>query len=391
MRDRSQRSRTLALVLAATMALAILWRPYLKPFGQALSGTQDRGRFGQIDFVEYWSAAQVLAHGGNPYDPAEMSKAQSLEDPKSQPLMMWNPPWMVLLLAPIIKSDLSTSAHTWLLINIAMIFSIAFIARRLYPLAHFSELAACIVTFPPLWETLKLGQIGILLALAATVAWWALSRGRFFLAGIALAFLSLKPHLVLIAGVVLFWYDCRFARMRICCGVLFALTILIGFTEFTTPGSSALWLSAMTNMNEIKGAVGTQYWVTTSLPSAAKSILAQYLGGLTPGFVYLITSLMMLAALWAAIQRARRIEWRADFPQLIGFSVMFAPFGWFFDQALLLPSALRAAAYNPAPIVIFNALTAYVLVNYVQYQHQLFWFPIGVLLLSIYSTRSNER
>lgn len=54
-----------------------------------ISASRDPG-----DFIEYWASARLLVNGANPYSPEEMLSLQRAITPdRIHPLLTWNPPW----------------------------------------------------------------------------------------------------------------------------------------------------------------------------------------------------------------------------------------------------------------------------------------------------------
>ena len=86
------------------------------------------GHFGSIDFIEYWSAGQLWLEGLNPYDPALLFPIQKeLSFDESAPLMMWNPPWIFLLLAPLLSFSFASAAALWFWLNITLVLALSLI------------------------------------------------------------------------------------------------------------------------------------------------------------------------------------------------------------------------------------------------------------------------
>ncbi len=61
---------------------------------------------GRSDFIAYWSASHLLVTGGSPYNQAETAQLQQSINPdksgqQESLISAWNPPWMVLALAPL--------------------------------------------------------------------------------------------------------------------------------------------------------------------------------------------------------------------------------------------------------------------------------------------------
>ena len=83
------------------------------------------GSPGTIDFIQYWSAFRAVMDGANPYDPEVLRGVQLLVGHDGAvavlPIMMWTPPWILVVLSPILWVGFSTAALLWICCNIAMV------------------------------------------------------------------------------------------------------------------------------------------------------------------------------------------------------------------------------------------------------------------------------
>src|SRR5436190_9745774 len=75
------------------------------------------GSPGTKDLIEYWSAGQLLRAGESPYDlerllQAEMQAGYSHHDP----IPMYNPPWLLVWIYPLLLLPFSAFALVWLCI-----------------------------------------------------------------------------------------------------------------------------------------------------------------------------------------------------------------------------------------------------------------------------------
>ncbi|HQH28101.1 MAG TPA: hypothetical protein PLP17_11940, partial [Oligoflexia bacterium] len=120
------KSRTVgkaAAVFAAAVVCALLCRAvFPKP-----------ATLHNLDFIEYWTAFHIAGRGGNPYDPAAMLAMQrELGRAGTQPLMMWNPPFIFVLLYPILQLPYAASAAVFFWVNVLLLIAAAVIFRSLY-------------------------------------------------------------------------------------------------------------------------------------------------------------------------------------------------------------------------------------------------------------------
>jgi hypothetical protein len=92
----------------------------------ALQAALTTSHVGEKDFLGYWSAAHLLLTGGDPYDPGALRKLQHSVRPEqvnkdAPPAIVWNPPWLILMLLPLglLPFDLATLA--WLFCNLVLV------------------------------------------------------------------------------------------------------------------------------------------------------------------------------------------------------------------------------------------------------------------------------
>src|ERR1700687_1555271 len=73
------------------------------------------------DFVEYWAAGRLNAAGENPYDPEKLLplERQAGRD-TDEAVMMWNPPWTLLLVMPFGLLPARFSQLLWLALHLAV-------------------------------------------------------------------------------------------------------------------------------------------------------------------------------------------------------------------------------------------------------------------------------
>ena len=118
-------------LLRYRILMLILLLGILGVLGTRLVNESHYGGLGTADFIQYWSAASLLIDGKDPYDPGLLLKVQQdLGRTQPQPLRMWNPPWLLIVLLPVLSFDFGLSTAVWLTINLGIIlFSGTFIWR----------------------------------------------------------------------------------------------------------------------------------------------------------------------------------------------------------------------------------------------------------------------
>jgi hypothetical protein len=324
----------------------------------AVSGTERYlGGFGSLgsgDFVEYWSAARLAMHGGNPYDPAALLAVERAAGwPRDDPLLMWNPPWTLALVMPVALLPFEVATFAWLLVQLGLLLTSGFFLWRYF--APQSKrywvgllVAAC---FIPAWIALSLGQISPWLLAGVVGFLWAGRRGWDLAAGAALALLTIKLHVTYLFFLAALWWAWRERRWRVFIGWGSALAAASVLVMIVNSGIFADYSAA--------AADPPLGWQTPTLGTWLRFLLGWELTWLQ--FVpSLVGGLGLLAWLWR-----RQGPWRWDVlagPLLLA-SVVTAAFGWSFDQVVLLPAvvALIAALSVKPPGqrgVVFGALSA---------------------------------
>src|SRR5580765_5962400 len=190
---------------------------------------------GSCDFVEYWAAGKVLLSHGNPYDASLILPIErSAGYPKDLPaLLIPNPPSATPLMVPLGLFHAQPARLLWTgALLLCLLSSIALLSRLYGPLKTPSWVLAA--TFAPAMACLLAGQITLFL-LAGAVLFLRLHSSRPFLAGAALWFCLLKPHVFVPAACVLLLWIALTSSYRILAGVFAAL----GLTSLLAVGLKA--------------------------------------------------------------------------------------------------------------------------------------------------------
>ena len=156
--------------------------------------------FGSIDFVQYWSAYHLLVGGANPYDPQLTLTMQcSVGLHCTYPRTTYTPPWLWLLMSPVLRQPFETAVWMWSQVSIALALAsggcLAW-AFRLRPSGFLLTAAAALLSFPFLIDLL-FGQLSAVLLLGATLLFVGRTQGMPPLDAAGLVLLSAKPHLFL--------------------------------------------------------------------------------------------------------------------------------------------------------------------------------------------------
>ena len=157
------------------------------------------GRLVGTDFVSFWTAGRLALHGhaADIYRPELHAAAERALFPHAAPgyTAFFYPPTFLLLCVPLAVLPYTVALSTWLLAGFALFYGSL---RRLLP-QRWAILP--ILAFPGVLVNAGHGQNGFI---SASCFGWCmvLSRRRPFLAGLSLGLLAFKPHLLLLAPLL---------------------------------------------------------------------------------------------------------------------------------------------------------------------------------------------
>jgi len=330
------------------------------------------------DFVEYYSAAEVFADGGDPYEGAQLLPVQrritgNAELEKS--VSLWTPPYTLVLYAPFAMLPFESARFAWLLLQTLLVsLSVELIVQRYSdnPLSPWLAQFLC-WGFCPLFWNLHFGQntAFLLLGLAGFLHF---RPTRPTLAGCFATLTAIKPHLLAVFGLLLLldaWN--REGRRALFAGVaVLSLTSLIAvivqpevFQWFvdalrrpTTPETVRLadWQVPLLSYQLRHAVDPDRFWLQ---------------------FVPLgIACLGSIAWFWK-----RNIDWPASLPWVVVLSCLAAPYGgWIFDlTVLVLPIIATSSRYSTRYRKALPTLLGFALVSW-------FGFRIGGLAEPIWFT-----
>ena len=296
------------------------------------------------DFVEYWSAARVLAAGGDPYSGADLLPVQ--RDATGNPelttaVSLWTPPYSLPLYLPLGWLPFGVARWVWLAVQLVLLFAAVELLWRTYagpPRLWWLPHAVALLFAPTFW-LVHYGQNTAFLVLGLA-GFLRFRVARPTLAGVFAAVLAVKPHLFAVVAVLLLLDALRDRGWRVLLGGLFALGV-----------ASAVAVAAQPRIVE---------WFVASLvrPPAPETItLKQWR---VPLFAFDLRHAIDAEKFWIqfvpcgvacglmAVHRllhGRRWEWREQMPAAVLVSGLYAPYGgWVFDLVVLLVPAVQLIA-----------------------------------------------
>jgi hypothetical protein len=278
------------------------------------------------DFVSYWASGRLVLQHASPYDAQAILRLErGVGFGGERALMMRNPPTLLPAILPIGLLPERIGAIVWLIaLGAALIFSV----RALWILNGRSEDRFHLIAylFPPAIACLFSGQIGLFLLASAMLFLMTVSRWP-FLAGVALAAFSFKPHLYVPFLMVLLIWSALERRWRIVLGLICGFGALL-MAGFAIDPHGWTQYAAMIRAEEIGGEF------VPSLSLAFREIVA-------PRHSWVQVVPCILACIWAANEywsRRDHWNWVEEAPFLLLVSVTMSPYSWFTDQSLALPA-----------------------------------------------------
>ena len=329
------------------------------------------------DFIAYWSAARLLAGGGDPYDPsALLSMQQSVGWRHATPLPTWYGPWIVAATVPLGLLPYWPARAGWMILQVACLLASAAILWRLYEgQAQSRRPFILAATFAPSILGLVEGQISHLILLSLAAFPVLVRARRDWLAGAVLFPLTAKPLTLYLIGLTVAVWAMRARRPKILGGVV--LTV--------AAGSIAAVLLNDAVFGEWAAFARTYSPLTQRYTPTVGSVLRHLFGVDRLWLAYLPAALGVGWWLTTWQRYGADMDWREHLPVLSLISLLTAPFAWSHDAVLLFPAVLQLAAagwsrLDTAVWVLLNGLGAglYPLLRYRQTGYLL--YPLALLV-----------
>ncbi len=281
---------------------------------------------GSRDYVEYWASGRLLLTGANPYDPAgilglERAAGSTLTTPE----VTFSPPpilSMCLLFAHF-------SAKNGLILMFAlMLASLALSIRIILKLYGRATTLLYLLMLGPALACLQAGQISLffLLGLCLFFYW----HERFpILAGAALLPLALKPHLFMPFAIALILWIVWEKKYGVVAGFLAAVGISCAVPFYMDRN---LW-QQYTQM------IHSATLLDQFVPSLG-CVLRMWIHPTAAWLQFLPEAAACVWAAWYFWTRRERWDWMGHGQLVLVVSLLCRPYGWFFDEVVLLPALM---------------------------------------------------
>lgn len=323
--DNGRIRKTIKVVIALTLGVSVL------AIFMAVGFTPESTV--KCDFISYWAAGHLLRNGQNPYDAKAVLalEAQVGHDPHVALLVMRNPPVAFPMALPFGWIGPKAGLIVWTLVLIGLVVLISRLLWVLFGRPD-SLLRYLGFGFPPIVACLMARQTGILLLLGITL-FLVLWDDRPFLAGAALWFCALKPHLFVPFGIALFfWCLTNKKGPRILAGFGAALIGSCALAYLMDPHAWAQYAELIRTggpLNEVVPSLSAQLRLLTN----RHAVWIQFLP-------------MATASVWTIwyFWRSRQSwDWMDHGQLLLLVGALTVPYGFVYDESALLPAVLAGA------------------------------------------------
>lgn len=356
------------------------------------------------DFTEYWSAARVLATGGDPYNGAELlpvqrqiaeelAKQEGKEAPEASTkvVSLWTPPWTLPLYAPLGYLPFHVARWTWLFVQLALLFLSAELLWRTYggPAKWWFAPHLVALAFAPTFWMVHYGQNTAFLLLG--LAGFLRFRNRLpTVAGFFVALTAIKPHLLAVVGVLLILDAFRDRGWRVLLGGLFMLGV----------GSAVAVL--------FHGQIFQHFIEAATRPTTAETVSLK--DWELPLIAYDIRQAFAPEKFWVQFVpcgvacglmvvhrflRWNKWEWTEQFPAAVLVSCLYAPYGgWMFDLVVLLVPAVQLVA-RAKGMIGWAVVAGMVVLNVAAIRpldlHQFGWYSVAMGVVWVFGLASGPR
>lgn len=326
-----------ALWLALALSLGALWQ-------MNQSVLSDPKYIPVDDFAHYWAAGRLNLAGGNPYHPDEIQRlrqaiaAQEIEY-ASIPIM-WTPPWSLLVVMPFGVLGYQLSRLSWLIAHIALILVSANICWKIYggkPEQRWVAWGTAFLLGPTI-SVLEKGQITpwVLIGLVGWI-YFVEVRRQPFLAGLMLVLIALKPQVVYLFWLAGLLWIIRQRAWKVGLGGGVGLAFALAVAMVFNPQVIAQYAHALTTYPPTD-------WATPTIGGYLRLLLGVekfWLQWIPP-----LAGLLWFSFIW--IRHRNLWNWAHRLPELSLISILTAPYAWTYDQVILVPAMILAAAHLAA-------------------------------------------
>jgi hypothetical protein len=251
-------------------------------------------------------------------------------------------------------------------------------------------MAAVLVSFPPLYALMFYGQLSHLLLFGFSAAVFFAIRQpdsvlNSFWAGAMLSITLVKPHILWFVYLILLMQSLRLRAFKMLYGFIAGAVVLTAVPLVLYPDLLGQYLNFLGSPPVL--------WRTATVGSWLQYFLGQH-----QMWVKLLpTALFFPSCAFCFSKEFLSGRYSAELMWLFPLSLVFAPYGWVYDQIVMLPLVLWLVSSTTKQRVIYVAIGLLVL-NMVDFFLTLNWgqefglfYPVGIsALVLIQSARAKE-
>lgn len=349
-----------------------------------------------LDFLSYWSAGVLYWSGANPYSAEEILYVQRLNGyTGSVPFMFLSPPWLLLPLYPLSLLSPIEGYSAWVLFSLCTAVWGSLIAQRSLHISreYTLPLFVLFIAFPPLWETLRLGQLSLFLFLGVALANFTIASGNVFAAFLSGVLLSLKPNLTFLFPLLFFVRWLREPQLTPC--IVFLIGYVLSPLLVLLFQESLLldWLKVISEQSSQAGFHPPLFCKTTSLASIIRfSVLEENF--VSNHYFFAFTFAVGATFLFCLFLMTRTAISNPLFLAQVAVTASYCatPYAWSYDMIVLFIPFLYGVnvAIREGRVVFsvgyFSLLVALVIhwISFAQFHHEFFWFPPLLLFMLVF-------
>ena len=376
-----------AIVVVAGLALCIFI---------IIQFVQLPGRMGQLDFRGYWSASYLLAQSQDFGDDDLIRQVQreQTDYDRDYAVKTWNLPWILVWFLPYTFVNFFEASRLWFFTNILMLQASILGSWHIVRQTASSQnkrgwvwplLTA--ILFPSTLVSLLFGQVNIIVLGGMVGFLYFYQRAQDVKAGIALALVTLKPHLVYLALPIILlqlWRERRWRVFAAAAGIILASTAVLFLLR---PTFLSDYLATFGEGNLLRWETAT---LTTYLSIKFNWPWIRLIG---------ILLLPLTTLIWWHWRS--RISFSYALQIAIFLSIITVPFGWSYDFVLLLfpltqmwgwlLGGLRTR-WETALVIIALSITFRIIYwQRVQTPSELYFFWIPLVIATLYTYTAYRR
>jgi hypothetical protein len=314
------RLRLLALLVLLLAAAGLLFLQRERLGGSAVLKVED--------FGAYWSAARLTLEDRNPNDLDNLRPLQQGIDPTREDILPpWSPPWTLAFVVPFAAVNFAAARWTWLILEAALTAACAAWVWQLYGGQPEKRWVAWLVafTFYPALQLLGLGQLSIIGVVGLLGFLHCERRGQDFLAGLFAGLAATKPQVLLLFWVALLAWSIVRRRWAVPLGAALTVSVLTGIVVAFHP----------TILLEYADALAHHPPAERVCPTLG-TVLRYALGGEHFGLSFIGPLLGLVWLIGYGWRYRVDWEWRERLPVLLFVCYLTMPYGWVYDQVILL-------------------------------------------------------